>query len=154
MGSIHPCASASCAPPSIASLVKSRPGAGSRRKQPPANSPARAGLPAASNGNGGGNDDETPIIATSFDPHALEQAQRRAVPRDTLALVLECHDRSRKVAGRARALWISRRGRQALVRAGVPPAVVDRAAGVRLIVCLHSDRVITVEHATARRRWC
>ena len=59
------------------------------------------------------NNTEHPTIATRFTPHALKQAQRRGIHRHILALVLERHDRSQKVPGRGRALWIGRRGREA-----------------------------------------
>lgn len=55
-------------------------------------------------------DDCGPSIATRFTPHALRQAQRRGIHHDTLALVLERHDRSQKVPGRGRALWMGDAG--------------------------------------------
>lgn len=93
-------------------------------------------------------------VRTRFTEHALKQAQRRAIAHEILALVLHHHNRSQKLAGRARAIWISRRGRKVLARTGIPPGIVERAAGVRLIVCMRTDEVITCEHATVRRRWC
>jgi hypothetical protein len=90
----------------------------------------------------------------TFSQHALRQAQRRGVARKIMALVLDRYDRSRKAPGGARALWISPRGRELLVHAGLAPSIVDRTAGVRLIVCTWTNVVITCEHAVRRRRWC
>jgi hypothetical protein len=92
-------------------------------------------------------------IETRVSGHALRQSQRRGISLETLDLVLTHHDRSRKVSGRARALWIGRRARGALVRAGWPAAIVDRSAGVRAIVDMSDDVVLTVEHTTKHRRW-
>jgi hypothetical protein len=92
-------------------------------------------------------------IQTQVSDHALRQSQRRGISRETLGLVLLYHDRSRKVPGYARALWIGPRGRTALVRAGLPAAMIDRCAGVRAIVDLRDDIVLTVEHTCKRRRW-
>lgn len=92
-------------------------------------------------------------IDTRISNHALEQSQRRGIARDTLHLVLNHYDRSRKIPGYARALWIGPRGRKALVQAGFPPALVDRCSGVRAIVDLADDIVLTVEHTRKRRRW-
>ena len=93
------------------------------------------------------------VVPVEFSGHALRQARRRGISPATLALLLEHYDRSRKVGGLCRALWVSRKRRQALVYSGVPAADVDRLAGVRIIVGLHDDTVRTVEHTTTRRRW-
>lgn len=95
----------------------------------------------------------TPALDVHFSRHALLQAQRRGVRAQTLRLVLEHHDRSRKVPGLCRALWISPRRRKALVQSGIAAREVERASGVRLIIHIHDDVVFTVEHTTARRRW-
>jgi hypothetical protein len=92
-------------------------------------------------------------IETQVSQHALKQAQRRGISRETLDLVLTYHDCSRKLPGYARALWIGPRGREALVRAGLPVALIERCAGVRAIVHLGEDLVLTVEHTCRRRRW-
>jgi hypothetical protein len=92
-------------------------------------------------------------IATKLSEHARRQAQRRGISRETLDLVLLYHDRSRKVPGFGRALWIGRRGRDALIRAGFSVANVTRSAGVRAIVDLADDVVLTVEHSCRRRCW-
>jgi hypothetical protein len=92
-------------------------------------------------------------IETKVSEHALRQSQRRGISRETLDLVLTYHDRSRKLPGYARALWIGPRGRKALIRAGLPVALVERCAGVRAIVHLGQDLVLTVEHTCKRRRW-
>jgi hypothetical protein len=92
-------------------------------------------------------------IETKVSEHALRQSQRRGISLETLDLVLTHHDRSRKVPGYARALWIGPQGRKALVRAGLPAALVERCAGVRAIVHLGQDLVLTVEHTCKRRRW-
>ena len=93
------------------------------------------------------------MIKTYLSPHAARQAQRRGVARSTLDLVLRHADRSRKLPGRARALWLSQRGRRQLIHAGLASSEVDRARGVRLIVALEDDVVVTVEHMLARRQW-
>jgi hypothetical protein len=67
-------------------------------------------------------------IETKVSEHALRQSQRRA-------------------------LWIGPRGREALVRAGLPVALIERCAGVRAIVHIGEDLVLTVEHTCKRRRW-
>ena len=85
--------------------------------------------------------------------HAQQQAQRRGVARQTLDLVLKHADRSRKLPGRARALWVSPRARQRLISSGLAPSDVDRTRGVRIVVALDDDIVMTVEHMLARRAW-
>lgn len=94
-----------------------------------------------------------PTIDTQVSHHAARQAQRRGIASCTISLILECSDRSQKVSGNARALWISRKGRDRLIRSGLPVGEIDRASGVRLIVSIRDDVVITVEHMLARRLW-
>lgn len=96
---------------------------------------------------------QSPRISVTFCPHALRQARRRGISFDSLDLVLKHHDRSQKLPGLCRALWVSPKRRKSLVKSGVPAAEVDRLAGVRLIICLRDDEVVTVEHALARRHW-
>jgi hypothetical protein len=93
------------------------------------------------------------MIATRLSAHAERQAQRRGVAHRTLDLVLTYADRSRKLPGRARALWVSPRARQQLICSGLAPSDVDRTRGVRIIVALDDDIVTTVEHMLARRAW-
>ncbi len=93
------------------------------------------------------------MIATQLSTHATHQAQRRGITFDTIDLVLNHADRSQKLSGNARALWISRKGRSRLTNAGLPPADVDRSSGVRLILAIRDDVVLTVEHTTTRRHW-
>ena len=93
------------------------------------------------------------MIATQLSGNATRQAQRRGITFDTIDLVLNHADRSQKLPGNARALWISRKGRDRLANAGHAPADVDRSSGVRLIIAIRDDVVLTVEHATARRHW-
>jgi hypothetical protein len=93
------------------------------------------------------------MITTELSNHAERQAQRRGVAPHTLDLILNHADKSRKLPGKARALWISRRGRDRLIFSGFAPSEVDRASGVRLIVDLRDDVVTTVEHMLARRAW-
>jgi hypothetical protein len=45
-------------------------------------------------------------IETKVSDHSLRQSQRRGISRETLDVVLTYHDRSRKLPGYARALWI------------------------------------------------
>jgi hypothetical protein len=92
-------------------------------------------------------------IPFEFSRHSLVQARRRGISAVTLSLLLSHYDRSRKVPGLCRALWVSRKRRAALIRSGIPPADVDRLAGVRLIVGLQDDTIRTVEHTTTRRHW-
>lgn len=91
------------------------------------------------------------MIATYLSSHAEQQAQRRGIAQKTLDLILAYSDKGGKLPGKARALWISRKGRNRLVWAGIPASEVDRTRGVRLIV--RDDVVLTVEHAIARRCW-
>jgi hypothetical protein len=93
------------------------------------------------------------MIATRLSAHAERQAQRRGIARQTLDLVLRYADRSRKLPGRARAIWVSRRARQQLICSGFASSDVDRTRGVRIIVALDDDVVTTVEHMLARRAW-
>lgn len=97
--------------------------------------------------------DHSPRISVTFCPHSLRQARRRGISFDTLNLVLKHHDRSQKVPGLCRALWVSPRRRKSLTKSGIPAAEVERLAGVRLIISLRDDEVVTVEHAIARRHW-
>ena len=93
------------------------------------------------------------MINTRLSNHAERQAQRRGVTPQTLDLILTHADKSRKLPGKARALWISRKARERLTWAGFAPSEVDRASGVRLVVDIQDDVVTTVEHMLARRAW-
>jgi hypothetical protein len=93
------------------------------------------------------------MIETRLSRHAERQAQRRGIAPRTLDLVLRHADRSRKLPGKARALWVSRKGREQLICSGFPPSEVDRVRGVRIVVALDDDIVTTVEHMLARRAW-
>jgi hypothetical protein len=93
------------------------------------------------------------MIEVAFTSHALLQARRRGISFRSLELVLVHHDRSQKVPGLGRALWVSPKRRKSLVKSGLPAAEVDRLAGVRLIVGIRTDAVYTVEHMLARRHW-
>ena len=93
------------------------------------------------------------MIATHLTNHARRQSQRRGVMPSTLDLVLNHSDKSRKLPGQARAVWISRTGRDRLKWGGFAPADIDRTRGVRLIVNTNEDVVVTVEHMLARRAW-
>jgi hypothetical protein len=93
------------------------------------------------------------MITTELSNHAERQAQRRGISPYTLDLILNHADKSRKLPGKARALWISRKGREKLIWCGFAPNEVDRASGVRLIIDLRDDVVTTVEHMLARRAW-
>jgi hypothetical protein len=92
-------------------------------------------------------------IRTDISDHALRQLQRRGITRETLELVLLYHNRSRKVPGYARALWIGPRGRRVLVHAGLPVSVVERMCGRPRNRRLADDLVLSVEHTCKRRRW-
>jgi Tfp pilus assembly protein PilZ len=92
-------------------------------------------------------------IQTTISDHALRQSQRRGISRDVIELIISHNDRSQKVPGRGRAIWISPRGRDALIRAGLRVALVERSAGVRLVVHIEDDVVLTAEHCCKRRRW-
>src|SRR5262245_46756657 len=65
----------------------------------------------------------------------------------TGAAALAAVPRTARAQAYARALWIGPRGREALVRAGLPVALIERCAGVRAIVDIGEDLVLTVEHA-------
>ena len=92
------------------------------------------------------------MIATQLSHHAERQAQRRGVARKTLDLILGHNDRSQKIWGNARILWISRQGREQLVRQGIAARDVSRTSGVMLILHLADDVVMSVQHADGRRR--
>jgi hypothetical protein len=89
------------------------------------------------------------MIETHISPHAERQAQRRGITPRTLDLILTHADRSRKLPGKARALWMSRKARTQLICSGLPPSEVDRTRGVRLVIALEDDVVMTVEHMLA-----
>jgi hypothetical protein len=93
------------------------------------------------------------MIETRLSAHAERQAQRRGVAPRTLDLILNHHDRSQKLPGKARALWVSRRARERMIWSGIMVTDVDRTRGVRLIVAQDDDIVTTVEHMLARRAW-
>jgi hypothetical protein len=93
------------------------------------------------------------MIETRLSLHAERQAQRRGVARRTLDLILAYADRSHKLPGRARALWVSPKARSRLIFSGFSPDEVDRTRGVRIIVAIDDDTVTTVEHMLARRAW-
>lgn len=93
------------------------------------------------------------MIETRLSSHAERQAQRRGIAPRTLDLILRHADRSQKLPGKSRALWISRKARQRLISAGFVPGEVDRARGVRIVIALDDDVVTTVEHMLARRAW-
>lgn len=93
------------------------------------------------------------MIETRLSAHAERQAQRRGIAPQTLDLILRHADRSQKLPGKSRALWVSRRARERLIFSGFMPSEVDRARGVRIVVALDDDVVTTVEHMLARRAW-
>jgi hypothetical protein len=93
------------------------------------------------------------MIETRLSAHAERQAQRRGIAMQTLDLILRHSDRSQKLPGKARALWISRKARDRLICAGFMPSEVDRARGVRIVVAVEDDVVTTVEHMLGRRAW-
>jgi hypothetical protein len=93
------------------------------------------------------------MIETQLSAHAERQAQRRGITRRTLDLVLTHADRSRKLPGKARALWVSPKARDQLICSGLPSSEVDRTRGVRLVIALDDDVVMTVEHMLGRRAW-
>ena len=95
----------------------------------------------------------SPQIETTLSSHAAHQAQRRGISFETLRLVLMHSDRSQGLPGRARALWISKRKRTRLIHSGFAPSEIDKTSGVRLVINIREDIVMTVEHMRARRRW-
>lgn len=88
----------------------------------------------------------------SLSQHPAHQAQRRGISSNTVELVFARADRSRKLRGGARAVWVSRRKRAALTQHGFAPSAVERTGGVRLIVSIEGDAIITIEHMLTRRR--
>lgn len=91
------------------------------------------------------------MIETRLSAHAKQQAQRRGITRSTLDLILRHGDRSRKLPGNARARWVSPKGRDQLIWAGLPSSEVDRTRGIRLVLALEGDVIVTVEHMLWRR---
>ena len=93
------------------------------------------------------------MIEKRLSMHAERQAQRRGIARNTLGLILRHADRSRKLPGKARALWVSPKARDRLIWSGLPTNEVERTRGVRLVVALEGYVVVTVEHMLRRRAW-
>ena len=85
--------------------------------------------------------------------HAVRRAQMRGVSRDAIDLISQVADRRVRVPGGAVALSISDRARQRLIEGGLRPSEVDRTCSVVLIADEPSHTIITVEHATRRRRF-
>lgn len=98
-------------------------------------------------------DDAERCVSTVLSLHAQRQAQRRGIGSRTIDLILIHHDRSRKLPGRCRAIWISRKGRERLTRGGYFPSEIDRIAGIQIIIDLRDDVAVTVEHSVRRRAW-
>jgi hypothetical protein len=90
--------------------------------------------------------------AVTLSQRAAHQAQRRGISSNTVELVFAHADRSRKLRGGARAVWVLRRKRAALTQHGFAPSAVERIGGVRLIVSTEGDLIITIEHMLTRQR--
>lgn len=88
-------------------------------------------------------------MAVTLAQHA---AQRRGIASNTLEMDFAYADRARKLRGGARAVWVSRRKCAALTQHGFAPSAVDRTDGVRLIVSIEGDVIITIEQMLTWRR--
>jgi hypothetical protein len=70
-----------------------------------------------------------------------------ALTGDTLYRLVQgrtYHDRSRKLRGYARALWTGPRGREALVRAGLPVALIKRCAGADALFVTRANHLVAL----------
>lgn len=87
--------------------------------------------------------------------HAADRMQRRGVAGDSVALVLAHADRRVAAGSGAVALSITRRQRQNLCERGLAPALLDRTAGLILLLSRETGAVITVMHdqGPAARRY-
>lgn len=79
-----------------------------------------------------------------YSRHARRRAQQRGKRRDALDLVYRAGDRERRAGRSRRAVSLSHRACGSLLKAGVPPHLVDRARRVELVLSDLDDAVVTV----------
>lgn len=83
--------------------------------------------------------------------HAVCRMQQRGMTKSTLSFVLENADRDKFVGAGCREHWISRKHLKRLRRNGVGSRLVERSAGI--VVLISADgAIITVFHKTVRSR--
>ncbi|KQO61023.1 hypothetical protein ASF24_03535 [Methylobacterium sp. Leaf86] len=76
--------------------------------------------------------------------HADRRAQQRGKRRDALDLVYRAGDRERPAGRNRRAVSLTARACRDLISSGTPPALVDRASRIELVVSESDDFVITI----------
>ena len=83
--------------------------------------------------------------------HASARMQQRGVNHRALGFVLDNADKSEFVGSGCREQWISRRHLSRLRRRGADGHLIERAAGVSIVVS-NDDMIVTVFHKTERTR--
>lgn len=94
----------------------------------------------------------TNIDRSRLSDHACRRAQQRGKRRDALDLVYRAGDRERRAGRSRRAVSLSHRACGSLLRAGVPPHLVERARRVELVLSDIDDAVVTVLTNKGERR--
>lgn len=79
-----------------------------------------------------------------YSNHARRRAQQRGKPRDALEVVYRAGDRERRAGRNRRAVSLSHRTCGSLLKAGVPPHLIDRARRIELVLSDLDDGIITV----------
>jgi hypothetical protein len=83
--------------------------------------------------------------------HASTRMQQRGVNPRSVEFVLDNADKSEFVGSGCREQWISRRRLSRLRRRGADGNLIERAAGVSIIIS-SDDMIVTVFHKTVRTR--
>jgi hypothetical protein len=83
--------------------------------------------------------------------HANARMQQRGIPFRSLELILENADRYEFVGSGCKEQWISRKRLKALRNLNVNQRLIERAAGVAIVVS-EDGVVVTVYHKTVRGR--
>ncbi len=83
--------------------------------------------------------------------HASARMQQRGVNLRALGFVLDNADKSEFVGSGCREQWISRRHLSMLRLRGADGHLIERAAGVSIVIS-NDDMIVTVFHKTCRAR--
>ena len=83
--------------------------------------------------------------------HACTRMQQRGVPIIAIDYVLENFDKSEFVGSGCQEKWISRRRLTSLRKNGEKSRLLDRAAGVAVIIS-GDNTIVTIYHKTERTR--
>ena len=83
--------------------------------------------------------------------HASARMQQRGVNPRSVEFVLDNADKSEFVGSGCREQWISRRRLSSLRRRGADGNLIERAAGVSIVIS-NDDMIVTVFHKTVRTR--